>query len=115
MFKIFLLEEIFAFRLMNDREKIIYKKNLSLNNDFMPIFYHLGSDEHRFNLYGIKNGMELDKSLSKYECYRIDENEVDEIKKVLEKDFTKEYLETTDYNTRYMSILRENKALKRFR
>lgn len=59
--------------------------------------------------------MELDKSLSKYECYRIEENEVDEIKKVLEKDFTKEYLETTDCNTRYMSILRENKALKRFR
>lgn len=28
MFKIFLLEEIFAFRLMNYREKIIYKKKL---------------------------------------------------------------------------------------
>lgn len=50
MFKIFLLEEIFAFRLMNDKDKIIYKKNLSLNNDCMPIIYHLGSDEHRFNL-----------------------------------------------------------------
>ena len=103
MFKIFLLEEIFAFRLINDREKIIYKKNLSLNNDFMPISYQL------------ENGMELDKSLSKYKFYRIDESEVDEIKKVLEKEITKEYLKTTDYNTRYMSILRENKALKRFR
>lgn len=115
MFKIFLLEEIFAFRLINDREKIIYKKNLSLNNDFMPISYQLESDVHRFNLYGIENGMELDKSLSKYKFYRIDESEVDEIKKVLEKEITKEYLKTTDYNTRYMSILRENKALKRFR
>lgn len=115
MFKIFLLEEIFAIRLINDREKIIYKKNLSLNNDFMPISYQLESDVHRFNLYGIENGMELDKSLSKYKFYRIDESEVDEIKKVLEKEITKEYLKTTDYNTRYMSILRENKALKRFR
>ena len=115
MFKIFLLEEIFAFRLINDREKIIYKKNLSLNNDFMTISYQLESDVHRFNLYGIENGMELDKSLSKYKFYRIDESEVDEIKKVLEKEITKEYLKTTDYNTRYMSILRENKALKRFR
>lgn len=115
MFKIFLLEEIFAFRLINDREKIIYKKNLSLNNDFMPISYQLESDVHRFNLYGIENGMELDKSLSKYKFYRIDESEVDEIKKVLEKEITKEYLKTTDYNTRYMSILRENKVLKRFR
>lgn len=96
MFKIFLLEEIFAFRLMNYREKIIYKKNLSLNNDCMPIIYHLESDVHRFNLYGIKN-------------------EVDEIKKVLEKEITKEYLKTTDYNIRYMSVLREKKALKRFR
>lgn len=115
MFRIFLLEEIFAFRLMNDRDKIIYKKNLSLNNDFMPIIYHLESDVHRFNLYGIENGMELDKSLSKYEFYRIDESEVDEIKEVLEKEITKEYLKTTDYNTKYMSILRENKLLKRFR
>lgn len=115
MFKIFLLEEIFAFRLMNDKDKIIYKKNLSLSDGFIPVSQLLESDKHRFNLYGIKNGMELDKSLSKYECYRIEENEVDEIKKVLEKEITKEYLETTDYNTRYMSILRENKALKRFR
>lgn len=110
-----LIEEIFAFKLMNDREKIVYKKNLSLNDNFTPLLYVLGNDEHRFRLYGLKNGMELDKSLSKYEYYRIEESEADEIKEVLRKDITKEYLETTDYNTRYMSILRENKALKRFR
>lgn len=110
-----LIEEIFAFRLMNDREKIVYKKNLSLSDNFTPLLYILGNDEHRFRLYGLKNGMELDKKLSKYEYYRIEENEADEIKKVLEKDITKEYLKTTDYNTRYMSILKENKALKRFR
>ena len=115
MRKMFLLEEVFAFRLMNNREKIIYKKNLSLSDGFTPIFYLLGNDEHKFRLYGLKNGMELDKKLSKYEYYRIEESETDEIKKVLEKDITKEYLKTTDYNTRYMPILRENKELKRFR
>ena len=110
-----LIEEIFVFRLINDREKIVYKKNLSLSDSFTPLLFILGNDEHRFRLYGLKNGMELDKSLSKYEYYRIEESEADEIKEVLEKDITKEYLETTDYNTRYISILRENKALKRFR
>ena len=110
-----LIEEIFAFRMLSNREKIVYKKNLSLSDSFTPLLFILGNDEHRFRLYGLKNGMELDKSLSKYEYYRIEENERDEIKKVLEKDITKEYLKTTNYNTRYMYILRENKLLKRFR
>lgn len=110
-----LIEEIFAFRMLSNREKIVYKKNLSLSDSFTPLLFILGNDEHRFRLYGLKNGMELDKSLSKYEYYRIEENERNEIKKVLEKDITKEYLKTTDYNTRYMYILRENKLLKRFR